>query len=66
MLSCPCYYGIHKPLRDQVFSKVLDFASGLFCASSMKISQMVVFPRYGMDGLDHGGIDYFVFTTYVF
>jgi hypothetical protein len=45
---------------------VLDFASGLFCASSMKISQMVVFPRYGMDGLDHGGIDYFVFTTYVF
>jgi hypothetical protein len=36
-----CYYSIRKPIRDQVFSKV------------------VVFPSYGMDGLDHGGTDYF-------
>jgi hypothetical protein len=43
-----CYYSIRKPIRDQVFSKV------------------VVFPRYGMDGLDHGGTDYFFFTTCIF
>jgi hypothetical protein len=42
-----CYYSIRKPIRDQVFSKV------------------VVFPRYGMDGLDHGGTDYF-FSQHVY
>lgn len=42
-----CYYSSGKPIRDQVFSKV------------------VVFPRYGMDGLDHGGTDYF-FSQHVY